>query len=82
MNDNLNLTPYDRLQSILSEKNAGKLTDNASEKLDFILNIPEKKRFALFEIFQKIWIYLKRANDFIFPPRNNKFNTIYQKRKK
>ena len=43
--EDLKLKPYDRLQSILSEKDKGKLTKNASEKLDELFGSKDKETF-------------------------------------
>ena len=54
-NENLKLKPYDRLQSIFSEKNSGKLTENAADKLDYLLNSKNEVDGVIeIGIFQKI----------------------------
>ena len=40
--DDLKLNPYDRLQSIFSEKDNGKLTQNASDKIDVLFGTVKK----------------------------------------
>ncbi len=74
--DETKLKPYDRLQTILSEKNSGKLTDNASNKLDFLLNEKEKNTFL-----GKISNFFGKINNFVFPKSNSKMtNHQYHKR--
>lgn len=71
----MKLKPYDRLQTILSEKNSGKLTDSASSKLDFLLNEKEKNSF-----FGKISKFFGKIDKFVFPKSNSKMTNQYHKR--
>ena len=75
--DDLKMRPYDRLQAILSEKNSGKLTENAKSNLDLLLG--EKKEPT---ILDKIYEFFQKIDRFIFKPRSRKYNTMYSRRKK
>jgi len=55
-NDDLKLKPYDRLKSILSESDDVKLTNEASKKIDQILDI--KKNNTIFDTI-KIFFRIK-----------------------
>jgi hypothetical protein len=75
-NEDLKLKPYDRLQSILSEKDTGKLTKNGESKLDELLGESKEKTF-----FDKIKdLFLKIDSKIFKSPRI--FNTNYYKRRK
>ena len=52
-NDDLKLKPYDRLKSILSESDDVKLTNEASEKIDQILDI--KKNNTIFDTIKSFF---------------------------
>jgi len=52
-NDELKLKPYDRLKSILSESDDVKLTNEASEKIDQILDI--KKNNTIFDTIKSFF---------------------------
>ena len=75
--DDLKMKPYDRLQAILSEKNSGKLTENAISNLDLLLG--EKKEPT---ILDKIYEFFRKIDSLIFKPRSRKYNTMYSRRKK
>jgi hypothetical protein len=76
-NEDLKLNPYDRLQSILSEKDSGKLTQNASSKLDELFDIEKKETF-----FDKVKMFFLKIDRKIFKSPSRTFNTTYYKRKK
>lgn len=69
------LKPYDKLQSILSEGNAGKLTDSANNKLDFLLDIEKRESF-----FEKIINFFKKIDAFVFKTSDNKTTNQYHRR--
>lgn len=73
--EDIKLKPYDKLQSILSEKNAGKLTDTASNKLDFLLNVENKKSF-----FTKIFYFFKKIDSFVFKKADSQMTNRYHRR--
>lgn len=73
-NEDLKLSPYERLQSILSEKNAGKLTENASNK------VGEPSFFD--NIVGKIKSFFKKIDSLIFSDKSRGFNTTFYRRKK
>jgi hypothetical protein len=75
-NEDLKMRPYDRLQSILSEKSNGKLTKNASERLDELFG--NKKEGFL----NKIKRFFLKIDRLIFNPGSKMFNTTYYKKKK
>ena len=75
-NTDLKLNPYDRLQSILSEKNNGKLSIKAESKLDELLDI--KKKGTIFSKFKNIF---EKIDNFIFRKKIKRNNNIYYKRK-
>jgi|APCry1669189665_1035243.scaffolds.fasta_scaffold01138_12 hypothetical protein len=78
--DEPKLNPYDRLQAIFSEKDAGKLTPNAAEKLDWLLG--EEKQTSKFEkIVEKIKKFFSKMDSAIFAPKS-KIGTTFQRRKK
>lgn len=86
-NENLKLKPYDRLQSIFSEKNSGKLTENAADKLDYLLSskneVDGKIEIGIFQkIIQSISNFFQKIDGKIFSPKSKKFNTTFQRRKK
>lgn len=74
MEEDLKLKPYDRLMSILSEKNTGQLTKSASDKLDFLLE--EKPSFLT-----KLKNFFAKIDGYIFKERSRTNNSIYQRRK-
>jgi hypothetical protein len=76
-NEDLKLKPYDKLQSILSEKNNGKLTSKASIKIDELLFNEEKET-----LFSKIKNFFLKIDQKIFKSKSKMFNTVYYKRKK
>lgn len=76
-NENLKLKPYDRLQSILSEKDSGKLTQSASSKLDELFGLEKKVTF-----FDKVKAFFLKIDNKIFKSSSRTFNTTYYKRRK
>jgi hypothetical protein len=74
--EDLKLKPYDRLQSILSEKDNGKLTKNASEKLDELFG-NNKETFL-----DKVRNFFLKIDKMIFKSSSRMFNTTFYKRKK
>lgn len=81
-NEDLKLSPYERLQSILSEKNAGKLTENASNKLDYLLNDKVGEPSFFDKIIGKIKSFFKKIDSLIFSDKSRGFNTTFYRRKK
>ena len=78
--NDLKLNQYDRLQSIFSEKNAGKLTQNAADKLDWLIG--EEKRNSIFEkLTQKVNDLFSKVDSIIFLPKS-KIGKTFQIRKK
>jgi hypothetical protein len=78
--DEPRLNQYDRLQAIFSEKNTGKLTPNAAEKLDWLLG--EDKEPSIFENFtQKVKGFFSKIDSMIFSSKS-KIGTTFQRRKK
>ena len=75
--EDLKLKPYDRLQSILSEKDNGKLTKNASEKLDELFGNKDKETFL-----DKVKNFFLKMDKMIFKSSSRMFNTTFYKRKK
>lgn len=75
------LSPYDRLQSIFSEANSGKLTQNASDKLDFLLN-KEKKPSFFSQVLDSIKSFFNKIDNLIFAKKSRQWNTTYSRRKK
>ena len=73
----LDLKPYDRLQAIISEKNAGKLTKTASENLDVLFGV--KPKITLKSICEGILNFFKKIDGLIF--KNSVYTTRYSKRK-
>ena len=78
--DEPKLNPYDRLQSIFSEKDAGKLTPNASEKLDWLLG-DEKHESVPSKFVDKVKAFFAKIDSMIFAPKS-KIGSTYQRRKK
>lgn len=76
-NEDLKLRPYDRLQSILSEKDNGKLTKNASDRLDELFGDEKKESFL-----DKIRKFFLKIDRLIFKSGSRMYNTTYYKRKK
>ena len=76
-NEDLKMKPYDRLQSILSEKDSGKLTKNASDRLDELFGDKKEESFL-----DKIRKFFHKIDRMIFKPESRIFNTTYHKRKK
>jgi hypothetical protein len=76
-NEDLKLKPYDRLQSILSEKDTGKLTKNGESKLDELLGESKEKTFL-----DKIKDLFLKIDSKIFKSPSRMFNTNYYKRRK
>jgi hypothetical protein len=74
-NEDLMMKPYDRLQSILSEKDGGKLTKNASDRLDELFGDTKKE-----SLLDKIRNLFKKIDRFIFKP-GSRMNTTFYKRK-
>lgn len=77
--DDLKLKPYDKLQSILSNGD-GKLTDDASEKLDYLLGIKQKPNL-LKTFLNKMRDFFIKMDGFIFRKNSRMFNTSFSKRK-
>ena len=78
--DQPKLNPYDRLQAIFSEKDAGKLTTNASEKLDWLLG-EEKEKSIFSKALDKVKGFFSKIDGAIFSPKS-KIGTTFQRRKK
>jgi hypothetical protein len=76
-NEDLKLKPYDRLKTILSEKNTGKLTKSGESKLDELLGNSNKRT-----IFDKIKDFFLKIDSKIFKSPSRMFNTTYYKRRK
>jgi len=76
-NEDLKLRPYDRLQSILSEKDNGKLTKNASDRLDELFGNKKEESF-----FDKIKSFFLKIDRLIFKSGSKMYNSTYYKRKK
>ena len=76
--EDLKLKPYDRLQSILSEKDNGKLTKNASEKLDELFGSKDKET----SFFDKVRDFFLKIDKKIFKSSSRMFNTTFYKRKR
>ena len=70
------LKPYDRLQSILSEKNEGKLTENASSKISFLLN---EKPNIFVQFLTTIKNLFSKIDTFLF--KESKMTNYYRRRK-
>jgi hypothetical protein len=75
--EDLKLNPYDRLQAILSEKDNGKLTKNASEKIDELFGNKYKETFL-----DKVRNFFLKIDKKIFKSSSRMFNTTFYKRKK
>lgn len=75
--EDLKMNPYDRLQSIFSEKNAGKLTEASDEKLDYLLGNKPKT-----SIFDGIFGIFKRIDSWVFAERSRTNNGMFSRRKK
>jgi len=76
-NEDLKLKPYDRLKTILSEKNTVKLTKIGESKLDELLGNSNKRT-----IFDKIKDFFLKIDSKIFKSPSRMFNTTYYKRRK
>jgi hypothetical protein len=76
--EDLKLKPYDRLQAILSEKDNGKLTKNASEKLDELFGSKDKET----SFFDKVRDFFLKIDKKIFKSSSRMFNTTFYKRKR
>jgi len=76
-NEDLKLKPYDRLKTIFSEKNTGKLTKSGESKLDELLGNYNKRT-----IFDKIKDFFLKIDSKIFKSPSRMFNTTYYKRRK
>lgn len=80
-NHDTDLSPYDRLQSIFSEKDNLELSQTASEKLDFLLD--EVKQPSLFDKFlESIKSGFNKVDNMIFRINSRKMNNQYYPRKK
>jgi hypothetical protein len=81
--DEPRMSSYDRLQSIFADKDAqeGKLTPEASEKLDFLLG-EEKTPSKVSLILEKIKSFFNKIDSKIFAKKSRVWNTTYYKRKK
>lgn len=75
------LNPYDRLQSIFSEKEDLKLTENASEKLDFLLG-EEKEPNKIYLFIKKLKELFNKFDNFLFRKPSRIMNTEFHSRKK
>ena len=73
-NEDLKMNPYDRLQSILSEKDSGKLTKNASDRLDELFGDKKEESFL-----DKIRKFFHKIDRMIFKP-GSRMNTTFYKR--
>ena len=80
--DEPRMSSYDRLQSLFAENDAakGKLTQEASEKLDWLLN-EERKQNKLELFWQKVKSFFSKIDSLIFASKS-KIGTTYQRRKK
>jgi len=76
--EDLKLKPYDRLQAILSEKDNGKLTKNALEKLDELFGSKDKEN----SFFDKVRDFFLKIDKKIFKSSSRMFNTTFYKRKR
>ena len=81
--DEPRMNPYDRLQSIFADNDAksGKLTNEAAEKLDFLLG-EEKKPSKISNLWQSIKGFFNKIDGLIFAKRSRMWNTTYTSRKK
>lgn len=79
--DDLKMKPYDRLQALFAEKDAGKLTPNANDKLDYLLGTETKQPFYKV-IYEKISAFFGKIDSLIFAARGRKNNGTFNKRKK
>jgi hypothetical protein len=75
------LNPYDKLQSLFSDKDDIKLSDSAKEKLDFLLGEEEKPNY-LKKIFDKIMNLFSKIDGFIFREKSRIMNNEFHSRKK
>ena len=75
------LNPYDRLQSIFSEKDSGKLTQNAADKIDYLLG-EEKQPIKLNLFLEKLKEIFNKFDNFIFRKNSRKINNQFYSRKK
>jgi len=75
--DDLKLNPYDRLQSIFSEKDNGKLTQNASDKIDVLFGSVKKP-----SLISKVKSFFEKIDSLIFKPRSRTNNSMYSKRRR
>ncbi len=74
--NNLNLGPYEKMQSILKSDRSKEIVESSDEKIDYLLNINTK-----FSPHKIIMNFLSKIDRFIFKPRSkNMFNTRYTKR--
>lgn len=77
----IKLNPYDRLQSIFSQKENLGLTESASKKLDFLLKKDEevKKEFSF---LTKIKDIFNKLDNFIFRKPSRISNEFHSRKKK
>jgi ABC-type lipoprotein release transport system permease subunit len=68
------ITPYQKLQMILSEKDKGKMTERASSNIDNLLGIEYKETFL-----DKLKSFFKKIDSKIFQ-KGQKIQGRYQKR--
>lgn len=80
-NEDIKLKPYDRLQSIFSEKNTDKLSKSSASKLDYLLNIDEKSN--IFSIWiEKAKSVFSKMDGLIFSKGDRRSNTGFHRREK
>lgn len=81
--DETRMSSYDRLQSIFAERDAelGKLTPEASEKIDFLLGV-ETKPNKITQFLSKIKSFFYKIDSAIFAKRSRTWNTTFSPRKK
>ncbi len=79
--EEVKLSPYDRLQAILSEADAGKVTKNSLEKIDYILDeVKQPSKLSL--VIDKIKSFFNKIDNFIFKSNSRMWNTTFNRRKK
>jgi len=77
----LKLSPYERLQSILNENENKVLSGQASEKIDFILGTESNQKIQN-KVISKIKEFLKSIDGFIFRKKSRVMNTQFYSRKR
>jgi hypothetical protein len=74
--DNLELRPFDKLQSII--KDDGKLSNEGIKNLKEILGENKKNNTKILDYFS---IFLNKIDNFLFKKKIRKNNTTFHKRK-